>query len=203
MKSISEKNDPLKSGRYILLWRNKKVLWWPPLNKFSGKMSWKSSAPFFSNNSQKSNNITVTEGREIITDEEMRFLINEVLLGNNIDVEKPILGTAEKYERHPSILKIKEKKKRLKCKVVKEKNTYLPNYHKSLYWWCLSKRIQASSNNAYLLKNNCHCKKNNRPISILPILSIVFERCLYTRIYDHFDSILSKNTKWLQERPLW
>ena len=116
-------------------------------------MSWKSSAPFFSNNSQKSNNITVTEGRGIITDEEMRFLINEVLLGNNIDVEKLILGTAEKCERHPSILKIKEKKKRLKYKVVKEKNTdYLPNYHKSLYWWCLSKRIQASSNNAYLLK---------------------------------------------------
>ena len=113
-------------------------------------MSWNSSAPFFSNNSQKSNNITVTEGREIITDEEMRFLINEVLLGNNIDVEKPILGIAEKYERHLSILKIKE---RLKYKVVKEKNTYyLPNYHKSLYWWCLSKSIQASSNNAYLLK---------------------------------------------------
>ena len=75
----------------------------------------------------------MTEGREIITDEEMRLLINEVLLGNNIDVEKPILGIAEKYERHLSILKIKEKK-RLKYKVVKEKNTYyLPNYHKSLY----------------------------------------------------------------------
>ena len=74
-------------------------------------MSWKSSAPFFSNNSQKSNNITVTEGREIITDEEMRFLINEVLLGNNIDVEKPILGTAENTRDIQVFLKSKKRRK--------------------------------------------------------------------------------------------
>ena len=31
-------------------------------------------------------------------------------------------------------------------------------------------------------------KTNYRPLSILPILSKVFERCLYDPIYDHLDS---------------
>ena len=35
-------------------------------------------------------------------------------------------------------------------------------------------------------------KTNYRPISILPILSKAFERCLYDQIYWYIDSILSK-----------
>ena len=35
-------------------------------------------------------------------------------------------------------------------------------------------------------------KKNYRPISILPNISKVYERCLYDQISDYFEDILSK-----------
>ena len=35
-------------------------------------------------------------------------------------------------------------------------------------------------------------KTNYRPISILPVLSEAFERCLYDHIYEYVDTILSK-----------
>ena len=35
-------------------------------------------------------------------------------------------------------------------------------------------------------------KTNYRPISILPVLSKPFERCLYDQIYEYFDTVLSK-----------
>ena len=35
-------------------------------------------------------------------------------------------------------------------------------------------------------------KTNYRPISILPVLSKAFERCLYDQIYEYIDTILSK-----------
>ena len=35
-------------------------------------------------------------------------------------------------------------------------------------------------------------KTNYRPISILPVLSKPFERCLYDQIYEYFDAVLSK-----------
>ena len=35
-------------------------------------------------------------------------------------------------------------------------------------------------------------KGNYRPVSILPKLSKVFERCIYKQIYEYFENILSK-----------
>ena len=35
-------------------------------------------------------------------------------------------------------------------------------------------------------------KKNYRPVSILPVLSKVFEKCLYKQISSYFDDIFSK-----------
>ena len=35
-------------------------------------------------------------------------------------------------------------------------------------------------------------KENYRPVSILPNLSKIYERCLYTQMNKYFDSILSK-----------
>ena len=35
-------------------------------------------------------------------------------------------------------------------------------------------------------------KENYRPISILPNLSKIFERCMYDQLKDHFDKLLSK-----------
>ena len=35
-------------------------------------------------------------------------------------------------------------------------------------------------------------KENDRPVSILPNLSKIFERCMYDQLKDHFDKLLSK-----------
>ena len=35
-------------------------------------------------------------------------------------------------------------------------------------------------------------KENYRPVSILPNLSKIFERCMYDQLKDHFDKLLSK-----------
>ena len=42
-------------------------------------------------------------------------------------------------------------------------------------------------------KSNRSEKENYRPVSILPNLSKVFERCIYNRIAQFFDKILSKH----------
>ena len=41
-------------------------------------------------------------------------------------------------------------------------------------------------------KGNRSVKDNYRPVSILPNLSKVFERCLYKQMSPYFDNILSK-----------
>ena len=38
-------------------------------------------------------------------------------------------------------------------------------------------------------------KQNYRPVSILPNLSKIFERCIYDQLKDHFDKLLS-NYQW-------
>ena len=41
-------------------------------------------------------------------------------------------------------------------------------------------------------KDDLFDKTNYRSISILPVLSKPFERCLYDQIYEYFDTVLSK-----------
>ena len=36
-------------------------------------------------------------------------------------------------------------------------------------------------------------KENYRPVSILPNISKIYERCLYKQLYDYFDVIFSRN----------
>ena len=43
-------------------------------------------------------------------------------------------------------------------------------------------------------------KTNYRPISILPVLSKAFKRCLYDQIYEYIDIILSKSSMRLPKR---
>ena len=49
-----------------------------------------------------------------------------------------------------------------------------------------------SNKKAIYKKDDPFDKTNYRPISILPVLSKPFERCLYDQIYEYIDTILSK-----------
>ena len=42
-------------------------------------------------------------------------------------------------------------------------------------------------------KNSRNVKENYRPVSILPNISKIYERSLYTQLYDYFDVIFSRN----------
>ena len=42
-------------------------------------------------------------------------------------------------------------------------------------------------------KNSRNNKENYRPVSILPNISKIYERCLYKQVYDYFDVIFSRN----------
>ena len=48
-------------------------------------------------------------------------------------------------------------------------------------------------------KNDRTDKSNYRPISILPNLSKVFERCIYKQLSTYFDAILSKQQCWFRK----
>ena len=45
---------------------------------------------------------------------------------------------------------------------------------------------------SYIVTSITHYKKNYRPISILPILSKVYERLIYNQMYPYFDKLFSK-----------
>ena len=42
-------------------------------------------------------------------------------------------------------------------------------------------------------KNSRTDKENYRPVSILPNISKICEKCLYKQLYDYFDAIFSRN----------
>ena len=89
------------------------------------KMFWKTVAPLFSNKSKASNKITLSENEKLIINdkkcaevfnkyfnsivEELNIPIDQNLLNNASLFDDPIIAVAHKYERHPSILKTKEK----------------------------------------------------------------------------------------------
>ena len=92
------------------------------------KMFWKTVAPLFSNKSKASNKITLSENEKLITNdqksaevfnnyfnsivEELNIPIDQNLLNDASLFDDAIIAAVHKYERHPSILKIKEKLKK-------------------------------------------------------------------------------------------
>ena len=92
------------------------------------KMLWKTVAPLFSNKSKASNKITLSENEKLIINdqkcaelfnncfnsivEELNIPIDQNLLNDASLFDDPIIAAVHKYERHPSILKIKEKLKK-------------------------------------------------------------------------------------------
>ena len=91
-------------------------------------MFWKTVAPLFSNKSKASNKITSENEKLIINNqkcaevfnnyfdgiiEEPSIPIDQNLLNDASLFDDPVITAARKYERHPSILKIKEKLKNM------------------------------------------------------------------------------------------
>ena len=92
------------------------------------KMFWKTVAPLFSYKSKASNKITLSKNEKLITNdqksaevfnnyfnsivEELNIPIDQNLLNNASFFDDPIIAAVRKYERHPSILQIKEKLKK-------------------------------------------------------------------------------------------
>ena len=52
-------------------------------------------------------------------------------------------------------------------------------------------KLKAADITAAFKKDDVHDKSNYRPVSILPILSKVYERCLYKQIENYMENILS------------
>ena len=92
------------------------------------KMSWKTVVPLFSNKSKRSNKITLSENEKLIINDQkcaevFNNYFNSIVKELNIPIDQntlhdaslfddPIIAAVHKYERHPSILKIKEKFKK-------------------------------------------------------------------------------------------
>ena len=57
----------------------------------------------------------------------------------------------------------------------------------------ISKRTETCQiSNQYNKKESRNEKENYKPVSFLPNLSKIFERCIYVQLKDYFDKILSK-----------
>ena len=92
------------------------------------KMSWKAVVPLFSNKSKRSNKITLSENEKLIINDQrcaevFNNYFNSIVKEPNIPIDQntlhdaslfddPIIAAVHKYERHLSILKIKEKFKK-------------------------------------------------------------------------------------------
>ena len=91
------------------------------------KMSWKTVAPLFCSKSKARNNITLFENENLIVNnqtcaevfnnyfnsivEELNIPIDQNLLNDASLFDHPIIAAVHKYERHPSILKLRKVKK--------------------------------------------------------------------------------------------
>ena len=134
LKSRSNKyREPYKKQQNLcvsLLRQNKKGYFETLDKKFvtDNKMFLKTVAPLFSNKSKASNKITLSENEKLITNdqksaevfnnyfnsivEELNIPIDQNLLNDASLFDDPITAAVHQYERHPSILKIKEKFKK-------------------------------------------------------------------------------------------
>ena len=129
-----------------------------------------------------------------------------------------ILNCINKFKNHPSIKVIKSRKKEeqtftfnyvsyeevlnevrklqttkttqqndITTKILKENSEVFARYfHKNINF-CIENLIFLSD-----FQKKSKTSKDNRPISILPNVSKIYERCLYNQMQTYFDNLLSK-----------
>ena len=207
------------------------------------KKFWRTVKPFFSDKVTTSENITLFENGDILEDDKKvsqifsNFFSNAVknlniegskdLLMETVSEHDPINRAIQKYEEHPSILKIKEKIDGSDVfsfhptdleSVIREilllntskatpKDSIPPNIIKEYYdifaykilidfnfpvncgiFPCNQKLADISP---VFKKGDNLMKSNYRPVSILPALSKIFERLLFSQINAYMDPKLS------------
>ena len=191
----------------------------------------KTVAPLFSNKSKASNKITLSKNEKLIINdqkcvevfnnyfnsivEELNIPIDQNLLNDASLFDDPVIAAIHKYERHPSILKIKEKFKKhdlfsfyhvnpdkmlkiienidskkatqqgdIPVRIIKENKFTFSKVLSEIFNFYIDNNtfpngLKKADIKPVYKKDDPFDKTNYRPISILPVLSKAFERCLY------------------------
>ena len=227
--------------------RKKKRIYFSNLNTrdlTDNRSFWKTVKPLFSDKSSGDGKLVLIEGDDILSeDTKVANALNEYFnkvvenlgIENNDNIEQstdgisdPILKAIKKYEKHPSITRIKSK---VKVEPFSFKHITPELFETELQKLNAKKSVQPSDIPTKIAKansdiialylsrdfnNNCvdagifpsalkfadivpvHKKDNKtdksnyRPVSILPSLSKIYERCIYQQMYQQVDKLLSK-----------
>ena len=206
---------------------------------------WKTISPLFSEKAFHRECITLKERNKTITNnvelaETFNTFFSKIVpnlnidnnLGDNItkpNITDPVFCAIQKYEKHPSILKIKEMmgknnlsfsfkftdrkkifnelqklKSKKACqisdipvKIIKENINIITdfiynNFNNSLFSSYFPSNLKNADITPVFKKKDRENVENYRPVSILPVLSKVYERCMYDQMYAYLNKILSK-----------
>ena len=134
----------------------------------------------------KNENITLVENNNIILSEieiaeklnaffsnivkELNIKVKEDLLCDVSDINDPVERAIQKYKNHPSIQMIKE--------------TF--DSSKTFSFDTIFKEIVSLDTKKATHSNDV------RPVSLLPNISKIFERCMHRQISEYFETVLSK-----------
>ena len=209
------------------------------------KKFWQAISPLFSERAfrketiiLKDSNRTITNNHELaetfntffsnIT-QNLKLDSNLVEITENLNISDPVIKAIKKYEKHPSIIKIKEKMKNknmsfsfsfvtketilnelrklnpkkacqesdIPVKIIKENldivsNFVYNNFNNSLFSSNFPSHLKNATITPIFKKKDRDNVENYRPVSILPNLSKIYERCMYIQIYEYLNKILSK-----------
>ena len=208
------------------------------------KKFWEIVKPFFSDKGNGAENITLVDGENIITDDqeiantfnkffdeavdELGEFDNSDILTDTGDISDPVQKAIKKFERHPSILKIREKFPlnnsfgftEITPEAIEHEIAALNSKKASPSENIPVKMLQKSSNlvknllaeifNKEIIRNQkfpsklkladltpVHKKlekinkKNYRPVSILPLISKIYERILKKQMNPKVENFLS------------
>ena len=149
-------------------------------------------------------------------------------ISDTSNIQDPVLMAVEKYQNHPSILKIKEVHGEtnhfsfvfitikdiyneimsvncskssplfsIPAKLLEENIDYLSpilynNFNNSIFNCSFPDKLKLADVIPSHKKGNRTDKSNYRPVSLLPVVSKIYERLLYYQLNKYFDNKLSK-----------
>ena len=204
------------------------------------KSFWKTVKPSFTEKTLKDEQIVLVENDTTFSEEKkvaeiFRFYFDgivDVLNMKRCEISKehsdPILSAIKTFEKHPSILKIKELNSgcrfsfenvsledvkkvtreldiskasqllNIPTKIIKQNadvfsEFFFVSINHSINNSTFPEQLKWADVKPVFKKNSRTDKENYRPVRILPNISKIYERCLYTQLYDYFHVIFSRN----------